>query len=475
MTHRGTLGAVAAAALLSASGAASDARACGGCFHEPTPPTQSGTVVTDHRMIFSISPTQTTLYDEIKYSGSPASFAWVLPIAGPVTVGLSADEVFAALEQSTKTEIVAPVLPPCPSCNCGGLGAFPASNAGSGSGSSSGAVTVLSEQTVGPYATVQLASTDPSALETWLTTNGYVVSADVQPIIAAYVADGFDFLALKLAPGQGVRAMRPVRVTTPGAGLTLPLRMVAAGTGATVGITLWVIADGRYEPDNFPFFTISPSDLTWDWAMNQSTYTTVQIQKESDAQNSAWQIESSLVLSPYTIENAVINGVAVSGSGSGGSSSGGASGYMAIPGPDGGTSQTEAEAQTEDLAALFPEGNASVRITRMRADLIHSALANDLVLRAADDQSTLSNVYQVTQSVNAPQCPVCNCAGTPNGSNGSSSSGGTTVVPVLHKSSGCSAATSDPDAWAAPLAAAGFLAFSIVRSRRRRDAAASRR
>ena len=53
---------------------ASDARACGGCFHGPT---QNGDVITDHRMIFSVSPQQTTLYDEIEYQGNPASFAWV--------------------------------------------------------------------------------------------------------------------------------------------------------------------------------------------------------------------------------------------------------------------------------------------------------------------------------------------------------------------------------------------------------------
>ena len=43
--------------------------------------------------------------------------------------------------------------------------------------------------------------------------------------IDAYVAEGSDFLVMKLVPGQGVDSMRPVRVTSPGAGLTLPLRM----------------------------------------------------------------------------------------------------------------------------------------------------------------------------------------------------------------------------------------------------------
>ncbi|MGH7438136.1 MAG: hypothetical protein ACRENE_20830, partial [Polyangiaceae bacterium] len=40
-----------------------DARACGGCFNRPPTVSMSGTVVTDHRMIFSVSSTQTTLYD----------------------------------------------------------------------------------------------------------------------------------------------------------------------------------------------------------------------------------------------------------------------------------------------------------------------------------------------------------------------------------------------------------------------------
>src|SRR6202022_1024401 len=90
------------------------------------------------------------------------------------------------------------------------------------------------------------------------------------PVIAAYVGEKFDFLAMRLVPGQGTAAMRPVSGTSPGAGVSLPLRMVAAGTGATVGITLWVVADGRYEPQNFQAFTILPSEITWDWSLSSS-------------------------------------------------------------------------------------------------------------------------------------------------------------------------------------------------------------
>jgi hypothetical protein len=342
--------------------AADDARACGGCFHGPT---QNGDVITDHRMIFRVTPQQTTLYDEIEYSGNPQSFAWVLPIHGPVTVGLSSDVVFSALDQATQTTIDAPNLPPCPSCSCGDFGGGSSggsSGAGGPSAAADAGVNVISQQTVGPYDSVQLQSTDPNALTAWLTANGYSIPSDIQPVIAAYVNEGFDFLALKLQPGQGVQAMRPVRVTTSGAGLQLPLRMVAAGTGATVGITLWVIADGRYEAQNFANFVISPSDLVWDWSAQASNYTTLRAQKEAAANNAAWQTESSMTVSPYQVEDQVLAGPADAS-------------YLAIPGADagdGGAGETADQVRQDDLATLFPASQASVRITRMRADLAHA-------------------------------------------------------------------------------------------------------
>ena len=69
-----------------------NAAACGGCFH---PPTQTASDITDERMLLSVSPVQSTLYDQIRYAGSPSSFAWVLPIHGTVDVGLSADVLSA--------------------------------------------------------------------------------------------------------------------------------------------------------------------------------------------------------------------------------------------------------------------------------------------------------------------------------------------------------------------------------------------
>ena len=79
---------------------ARDAHACGGCFVQQTENTQ----VTGHRMILSVSKEQTTLWDQIEYSGEPESFGWVLPTKGIVTIDLSSDALFETCTQVILSE-----------------------------------------------------------------------------------------------------------------------------------------------------------------------------------------------------------------------------------------------------------------------------------------------------------------------------------------------------------------------------------
>ncbi len=254
-----------------------EASACGGFF---PPPSETPADVTDERMILSVSATQTTLYSEIKYSGSPASFGWVLPIHGKVDVALSSDALFATLDGFTATKIQRPAtgcaaVSVCPEDQMAGSARNEDAGASTGAGGGDGHVVVTSAATVGPYATVQLHATDSAALEGWLADNNFPVSSDAKPKIDAYVKEGFDFLAMKLLPGSGVETTRPIRVTSLGASFSLPLRMASIGTRDTVGITLLVVSDGRYEPQNAPFFHVNDADLTWDFAKQTSDYDAV--------------------------------------------------------------------------------------------------------------------------------------------------------------------------------------------------------
>jgi hypothetical protein len=255
-------------------GIASDrpAQACGGCFHPPPVPSEV-TVVTDHRMAFSMSTSQSVLWDQIEYSGSPKDFSWVLPVKTGTVVQLSSDQWFSALDAMTAPTINPPIRP----CS-NGSGAACAGSASNGSASyneaaGTGGVQVINQSVVGPYDTATLRATDPNALENWLTANGYVLPDAMKPTVNAYVAGGFDFIALRLQPGQGVQAMQPVRVVTQGADPSLPLRMVAAGVGAQVGVTLYVVSEGRYEvAPPFSNATIDDSKLVWNHTQNLSNY-----------------------------------------------------------------------------------------------------------------------------------------------------------------------------------------------------------
>jgi hypothetical protein len=376
-----------------------EARACGGCFT----PTDNPTVVTDHRMIMTITPNESTLYDQIEYTGDPASFAWVLPYAGDIKVGLSADIVFTSLDSLTQTNI----LPP-PGCGNYGYAAGAGSSGSSGttsggtSGGADSSVTVIKHEVVGPYDTVQLAATNPQALEEWLKANNFNIPADVKPVVDQYVNEKFNFLALKLLPAKGIQDMRPVRVTTKGSNVALPLRMVAAGTGATVGISLWVISEGRYEPQNYGSYIINDNDLGWDVTNAKSNYTDVRAALNAKGNNSVWEIESSTFLNTSQFESLIRYG---SGGYYGGTSGGSGTGYpdaesqaqvdyLPIKDANGNVTKSAVDVRNEDLQHLVPD-DAATRVTRMRADLAHSALTRDLVLTASQDQSLLSNTHQL--------------------------------------------------------------------------------
>src|SRR5262249_62394018 len=141
--------------------------------------------------------------------GNPRAFSWVLPVRAGAVVELSHDEWFAALDAMTRPVITGP------SANCGpsgvGCGAGTASFAGNAeSAGDDHSVQVLSQSVIGPYATVTLKSSDPNALEAWLSVNGYNLPQSIRPTIAAYVAGGFDFSALRLSPAQRVPALHSV-------------------------------------------------------------------------------------------------------------------------------------------------------------------------------------------------------------------------------------------------------------------------
>jgi hypothetical protein len=447
---------------------ARDARACGGCFHPPPGPDEvDGTVVTDHRMVLSLSTTQTVLWDQIKYAGTPADFAWVLPVKPGAVIELSQDAWIAALDASTQTVVQGP------SSSCaaapaeydgdgnGGGCASSSENAGSAGFESpttsgdadGGSVEVVSQQVVGPYDAVTVRSSQGEALGDWLRANGYAVPSGMQPTIDAFTSAGFDFIALKLAPGEGIQAMEPVRVITSGADPSLPLRMIAAGAGANVGIELFVLSEGRYHPQNFPDATIDFTQLAWDPTAGRSNYEELATAALAANGGTGWLTEAAQPVTLYTsggynpplasayestctpltlppppscgssAEAGAAPGDAGDAGNAGDGGEAGNAGDAGSAGNDGGVSMGMGSCEPtvvgcDDLdLAMTGIDVGSLWVTRLRADLPVTALTSDLILEATAAQTSASNVHatSIYTIPNYNPCPSNAASGNGNG------------------------------------------------------------
>ncbi len=259
------------------------AEACGGCFG------QTITTVESHRMAVLLSTERSILWDQIAYSGDPQDFVWVLPVPGPeVTIELAETSFFDELDGQT-----APVVQPQPVDadepeGCFGCCAAEMQAAG---GDGNEDVIVYTEGAVGPYQTVVLGGENGAALQDWLVDNGYPVQDSAVPIIEKYVAEGSAFIALRLAPAAGVQTMQPVRISYKGFLARFPLEMVKVGAYGQLALTLWVIADQRYEPTNYPTAKIDPEQLVYDWSTITSNYDDVFGDTIDDKGGRAWIVE----------------------------------------------------------------------------------------------------------------------------------------------------------------------------------------
>ncbi len=470
--------------LLAAVTDARDAAACGGCFHGPTD--VGGSIVTDHRMVFEITAKETILWDQVRYAGNPDEFAWVLPVRAGATIELSRGEWIAAVDAATRSTVQGPqiVCPPRPrtastsnrsssssssssssggGCGGGGSTGFSATpetagSAGTGNnddGSSSGGVSptfagsddveVVAQSSIGPYQAVTIrASGTTGGISDWLKTNGFAIPESIAPVIDGYTAEKFDFIALKLRPGQGVQAMRPVRIASPGADPTMPLRMVAAGIGAKVGLTLWVIGEGRYRTQNFPDAPVDWPALSWDVGQRRSNRMELETAALATNGGRSWITEAALrtSVSESSYGNPTLPNVydayrtqclgkprrsvpcdeaalpppdgqpdpdADGGAPDGGGEVGDDAGVDAGSDASTCTKVVSGCDGFDDLSvAARSIHTGDVWITRLRADLPVSALTTDLKLEAAPDQSVLSPTFS-TKIFNPPYDP---CAAT---------------------------------------------------------------
>lgn len=235
--------------------------ACGGLFCQNIPVDQQA-----ERIIFTVNGNGTiSAYVQINYTGSAPEFSWVVPVPNTPEVDVAETATFDALSNLTAPLFIAPPMPDC------GMIAVPMAAAGGIPQEETDDVTVLASGTAGPYAYDVVTSPDPNVLITWLRTNQYTITEDMEPLVKVYTDEGLVFLAMKLQPDQGVQAIQPIKMTYRAQHPMIPLRLTAVAANPNMSVITWIFADAQAYPTNYAHPTIEDANLRVDWTQPNST------------------------------------------------------------------------------------------------------------------------------------------------------------------------------------------------------------
>jgi hypothetical protein len=136
------------------------------------------------------------------------------------------------------------------------LGTRPDGSAGSGPGG----VELLGAETIGGYDVARLAADDAGALQAWLDANGYSVPPAAAPILDDYVADGWSFVAVKLAQSAPNGSLAPLRVSYRSDRLVYPMRL-GVHSEQHGSVDLYVLAANRVTAPTMTTRYAGPSAL----------------------------------------------------------------------------------------------------------------------------------------------------------------------------------------------------------------------
>lgn len=252
------------------------AAACGGLFCTNVPVDQSA-----ERIIFTMDEGQIGTYVQINYTGSPADFAWVLPVPSVPTLATADMATFRDLDRMTAPLYIPPRAPDCVLRRM----PMPAAAAPSAPG-----VDVLASGTVGPFDYVVVTSPDPAEMVRWLRDNSYRIEPEMEPLVKAYTDDGMVFLAMKLHPGKNTQDIVPIKLDYASTQPMIPLRLTAVAAQPNMGVLTWIFANGRTAPLNYVDMTISDGEVAFN-PFGNNNYRQVVVQAKDQAGGRAFVTE----------------------------------------------------------------------------------------------------------------------------------------------------------------------------------------
>jgi hypothetical protein len=175
---------------------------------------------------------------ELSINSDANEAAWIFPSPTRAEVRLGDAAIFAELEELTKPQIVYERRPAMPDFGAGApmAGAPP--------------VTVLSQQTLGPFEVTTLAATDAGALQGWLTENGYQFPQALDDVLQPYIDKGWFYVAIKLTPSAQDQTLTgqldPLWITFESDEIVYTMRPAALAPNS-FPLSLYIFAEHRVQ------------------------------------------------------------------------------------------------------------------------------------------------------------------------------------------------------------------------------------
>jgi MYXO-CTERM domain-containing protein len=256
---------VATAAALGAAPA--PAHACGGLFCSSTNPVNQAA----EQIIFVDNPDgSVTAVIQILYEGPAHQFAWVLPVPGNPTVGVSSEQAFASVKGLTNPQynLQRRFADGCATFMNGGPQAPSASGAGGSAAEDDGGVSVVASGAIGPYEYDTIA-VDPTADDPadvaikWLADNGYDVGALGPDVLRPYLEEGLNLIAFKLDKNSSTGSIRPVMLTYESEHPSIPIRPTAVAANDDMGVMVFLLSSERGIPQNYKALELNEALINW--------------------------------------------------------------------------------------------------------------------------------------------------------------------------------------------------------------------
>jgi hypothetical protein len=191
--------------------------------------------------------------------------AWVMPVPAQATAKLGDRALFDDL---TVAEMPVPAVHHYFWPHIGGSsGNGAAAGRAMAAPPSASAVQVLSDQRIGEFEVANLASTDPTALGSWLNQHQFTLKDSTATRLSAYTSQGWKFVAVRLATGSTADlngALDPISLSFPAKTAVYPMRL-SAGATTPQNVEVSVLAPHRMDATSSPIASAQTPSAFGDW------------------------------------------------------------------------------------------------------------------------------------------------------------------------------------------------------------------